>query len=131
MARKNRDLQSLVARFRLLASAAEAHQGELPTLARFKAALRAALEEIAAAKERQTNLEALRREATQDLWGHVAAGRETSARLTNLIRALFGKEPKWLEAFGINLGGRRRSYQKTKKGGMTPPVTTKEAVRKR
>jgi hypothetical protein len=124
MARK-RDLQSLVAKFQMLASAAEAHQGELPTLARFKVALQAILEEIAAAKKWQSNLEALRREATQNLWSHVAAGQDTSARLTSLIRALFGRQPKWLEAFGIKLGGRRLKPGETKKGGTTPPDTPK------
>lgn len=118
---KKRDLQSLVEKLRLLAAAAEAHEGALPSLARFRVALQATLEEIYAAKKRQRNLETLRREATQDLWGHVASGKETVARLKGLVRANFGRDRERLAAFGINLGGRRpKQHEKKERRNGSP-----------
>jgi hypothetical protein len=120
MARK-RDLQSLVAKYRLLAEAAEAHEGAFPALARFRVALRTTLKKIAAAKNRQVKLESLRREATRDLWDHVAAGQESSARLKGLVRASFGRNRERLEAFGIKLGGRRPNlYEKKERRNGSP-----------
>jgi DNA repair exonuclease SbcCD ATPase subunit len=118
---RKRDLQSLVAKYRRLAAAVQAHEGEIPALARFRVELQATLEEIAAAKNRQANLEALRREATQDLRGRVAAGEDAAARLTSFLRAIFGRDRERLEAFGINLGGRHLTlYEKTKGGNDSP-----------
>ncbi len=119
MARK-RDLQSLVAKYRLLAEAAEAQEGTFPALARFRVALRTTLKKIAAAKNRQVKLESLRREATRDLWDHVAAGQETSARLKGLVRASFGRNRERLAPFGIELGGRRKLYEKKERRNGSP-----------
>ena len=121
MAKKRRDLQSLVAEYRLLAAAAKAHEGELPSLARFRVALQVTLEEIAAAKNRQTNLEALRREATRDLWGQIAAGKEVASRLTSFVRAKFGLDRKRLAAFEIRLGGRTpKQHEKKERRNGSP-----------
>jgi hypothetical protein len=116
-----KNLQSLVTKYCRLAAAVQAHEGEIPALARFRVELQATLEEITAAKKRQTNLEALRREATQELWGRVDAGQDAAARLTGFLRATFGSDRERLEAFGIHLGGRPLTLHEKKKGGNDSP----------
>lgn len=104
---KKRDFQSRLAEYKKLAAAAEAHEGELPSLASFRVDLEKAVEEIESTKERQENLEQLRLEATQELWDHVAAGQDASVRLKLFVRILVGRDKERLAAFGIDLGGRR------------------------
>lgn len=121
MAKKKRDLRSLILELWKLAAAAQAHEGALPSLARFRVSLQAKLEEIVAAKKQQSNLENLRREATQDLWNRVADAKDTAARLKNLVRASFGRQRERLAAFDIKLGGRRSGGASEKKGGNGSP----------
>jgi hypothetical protein len=106
--RKKRDRSSLLAEWKKLAAAAEVHKNLLPELGPFHAALEGIIEDIGSTASLKANLDALRKEAAQDLRNRYAAGDEIAARMKSYVMARFGRQDARLEEFGIKLGGRRR-----------------------
>ncbi len=100
--------QTLVADFRKVIAAAEKHEVELPSLGCFRVALEEALGDVTASKKRQTNLEAKRRETTDELHANLAIAVEARSRLKSYVKAAFGWNDERLADFGMNPGSRQR-----------------------
>jgi hypothetical protein len=118
---KKYDFQSRVAEYKKLVAAAAAHEGALPSLARYRVALEKAVDEIVATKNRQLNLEALRLKATEDLWGDLGVGREMAARLQGFVKASLDRDDERLADFGVKIKTASASRRRKKKGGNGSP----------
>jgi hypothetical protein len=116
MTRKKRDRNSSIAEWKKLAAAAEAHKNLLPGLGPFKAALKRTLEEIGSTTRRRANLDALRREAAQDLRNQYASGGEMASRMKSYVLARLGPKDARLPDFGIRDRRRKPPELEKRKG---------------
>jgi hypothetical protein len=106
MAQDN-SVQGSIAEWRRLHTAIVAHEGALPALGPYRAALEAALEEVCRSKTEQINLRAKLKQATRDVHDNLAAGREWVYRLKCFVQVVFGRDDERLADFGIPLPRRR------------------------
>ena len=94
-------IESTLALWEKLLVGAEANRGDLPALERYVAQLQAALDDARAARDRQQELYAAARGATQELHRRVTLGRELAARLQAGVRLLYGRRSPKLPDFGM------------------------------